>query len=50
MSELKYQPLDDKFAKDLLNIWSDEDVIKYTNIKNPCTIAEIKNRIDAESI
>ncbi|MGL5616513.1 MAG: GNAT family N-acetyltransferase [Sarcina sp.] len=47
MGELKYSYLNEKFAKDLLNIWSDEDVIKYTNIKKPCTLVEIKNRINA---
>ena len=46
MSELKYRPLDANFEKDLLNIWSDKEVIKYTNIKNPCTLIEIKNKID----
>lgn len=47
MDELKYKPLDDIIAEELLNIWSDEDVIKYTNIKKSCTLAEIKDRINA---
>lgn len=46
MSELKYKRLDEKYAKDLLNIWSDEDVIKYTNIRKSCTLIDIKNRIN----
>lgn len=46
MGELKYQPLDDTFAEALLNIWSDEEVIKYTNIKKSCTLSEIKDRIN----
>lgn len=45
MSTLKYQALDDIFAQDLLNIWSDEDVIKYTNIKTPYTLSQTKNKI-----
>ncbi|UPA32214.1 GNAT family N-acetyltransferase [Terrisporobacter glycolicus] len=46
MDQLKYQPLDHTFIADLLHIWSDEDVIKYTNIKTPCTLAEVKDRIN----
>ncbi|MGL4453186.1 MAG: GNAT family N-acetyltransferase [Sarcina sp.] len=46
MSELKYVPLEGGFAEDLLSIWADKDVIKYTNIKEPCTLQDIKNRID----
>ena len=45
MSKLKYQALDDIFVEDLLNIWCDKEVIKYTNIKTPCTLSEAKNRI-----
>ena len=45
MSELKYKPLDDTFVEDLLHIWSDEEVIKYTNIKIPCTLEEIRDRV-----
>lgn len=26
-------------------IWADEDVIRYTNIKKPCTLVEIKDRV-----
>lgn len=47
MSKLKYQPLDYIFIEDLLHIWSDEEVIKYTNIKRPCTLEEVKDRIKA---
>ena len=46
MSKLKYQPIEDIFADDLLNIWSDEDVIKYTNIKIPCTLEKVRERIE----
>lgn len=45
MSELTYEPLDDSHAVGLLSIWSDEDVIKFTNIKTPCTLEEVGNRI-----
>lgn len=46
MNKLKYQPIEDIFADDLLNIWSDEDVIKYTNIKIPCTLEKVRERIE----
>ncbi len=45
MNELKYEPLNDSHANDLLPIWGDEDVIRYTNIIVPCTVDEIKDRI-----
>nr|WP_315024907.1 GNAT family N-acetyltransferase [uncultured Aminipila sp.] len=45
MNELKYQPLNESHAKDLLPIWSDEDVIRFTNVKEPCTLQEINERI-----
>lgn len=43
--DLKYEPLEDSHASDLLPIWGDQDVIRYTSIKAPCTIEEIKDRI-----
>lgn len=45
MNQLKYQPLNESHANDLLSIWSDEDVIRFTNIKEPCTLQEINARI-----
>lgn len=45
MNELKYQRLNESHANDLLSIWSDEDVIRFTNIKEPCTLQEINERI-----
>ncbi|QHI73624.1 GNAT family N-acetyltransferase [Aminipila terrae] len=45
MNQLKYQPLHESHANDLLAIWSDEDVIRYTNIKEPCSLQEINERI-----
>jgi ribosomal-protein-alanine N-acetyltransferase len=47
MSQLKYEPLNDSHANSLLSIWSDEEVILYTNIKSPCTLEEIRDRIKA---
>lgn len=43
--KLEYLLLDESFAYDLLRIWSDEDVIRYTNIKEPCTLDIIMDRI-----
>jgi ribosomal-protein-alanine N-acetyltransferase len=45
MTKLNYEPLGDEHLSDLIPIWSDEEVIRYTNIKAPCTIEEIKDRI-----
>lgn len=44
---LKYELLDDSHINSLLPIWSDPEVIRYTNIKSPCTLEEINNRIKA---
>ena len=45
MKELKYETLKESHANDLSSIWADEDVIQYTNIKKPCTLIEIIERI-----
>lgn len=45
MSELQYKAIDICYANDLLNIWADENVIKYTNMKLPCTFEDVENRI-----
>ena len=45
MSELMYIPLNDSHAESLLPIWSDEAVIKFTNIQLPCTLEEVYDRI-----
>ena len=42
---LEYSHISKAFPKNLTAIWSDQDVIKYTNIKEPCTIKEIEKRI-----
>lgn len=45
MEELTYTPLDDSHANGLLSIWSDVDVIRFTNIKESCTLEEVKDKI-----
>lgn len=45
MSKLIYQALDGTQAESLLPIWSDEEVIRYTNIKSPCSLDEVMDRI-----
>lgn len=45
MNELKYEELNESHAKALFSIWSDEDVIRFTNIKEPCTLQETYERI-----
>ena len=46
MNELQYENLDICHAKGLLNIWADADVIQYTNMKLPCTLEDVENRIE----
>lgn len=46
MCGLRYQALDDCHAEGLINIWADEDVIRYTNMKLPCTLEDVKSRIE----
>ena len=46
MCELEYQALDICHADGLLTIWSDSDVIKYTNMRLPCTLDDVKSRIE----
>lgn len=45
MNALEYEKLKKDHADVLLSLWSDEDVIRYTNIKEPCSIEEIEDRI-----
>lgn len=47
MDKLVYEPLVDHHARDLLPIWADEDVIQFINIKKPCTLLEIVDRVNA---
>jgi len=46
LSELQYKNLDICHAEGLSNIWADADVIRYTNMKLPCTLEDIENRIE----
>ena len=46
MSELIYEKINESHKDDLKKIWCDEDVIKYTNIKEPYTEEEIKENIE----
>lgn len=43
--ELEYRPIELQYAKELMLVWSDEEVIWYTNVKVPCTLEEIQDRI-----
>ncbi len=45
MEELAYTPLEESHAEGLLAIWSDADAIRFTNIKEPCTWEEVKDKI-----
>ena len=44
-TQIKYLPINEKYAEDLKSVWSDEEVIKYTNIKSPCTLEAIQDRV-----
>lgn len=43
--DLEYEKLMESHADKLVDIWSDQEVIKYTNVKHPCTPEEIHDRI-----
>ncbi len=47
MRELEYKNLDFSYADGLLNIWADADAVQYTNMQLPCTIDDVKKRIEA---
>lgn len=46
MDELKYQHLDDFHREGLLDIWTDPDVIRYTNMRLPCTADDVAHRVE----
>ncbi len=46
MAKLKYKQLQEKHANYLLPLWTNENVIRYTNIAKPCTIDEIKEKVN----
>lgn len=43
---LEYEKISDNYDNDLLEIWSDEEVIKYTNIKSKCILEDTNKRIE----
>lgn len=43
--DLKYKKLTVHNSEDLLDLWGDPDVIRYTNIKEPCDLIAVKERI-----
>lgn len=43
---MNYLILEQCYLNEMKEIWCDKDVIKYTNIKTPCTSDEIKQKID----
>lgn len=45
MEGLTYEPLNPSHADGLLSVWADADVIRFTNIKEPCTLPEILENI-----
>ena len=45
MSDLEYEHISEIYAKEIVEIWSDKDVIKYTNIKNTCSLKDTEDRI-----
>ncbi|WP_283609049.1 GNAT family N-acetyltransferase [Faecalispora anaeroviscerum] len=44
--DFKWEPLSAHHAEELLNLWGDEDVIRYTAIPSPCLLEQIRSRID----
>ena len=46
MNEVQYQPLDICHADGLFDVWSDAEVIKYTNMEPLLTLEEVKSRIE----
>lgn len=46
MNRLSCLPLKISHANELFQLWSSEEIIKYTNINKPCTFEETKKRIN----
>ena len=44
--QLQFIPIDICYEESLLNIWADINVVQYTNMKLPCTLDDVKNRIE----
>ena len=45
-TELIYQPLSQDHSEALLSVWGDREVIRFTNVKEPCTLEEIEERVE----
>lgn len=45
MHNLEYEPLGQIHSPHLLDLWGDSDVIRFTNIKAPCTFEQVKDRV-----
>ncbi|MEA4972397.1 MAG: GNAT family N-acetyltransferase [Candidatus Metalachnospira sp.] len=45
MSGLEYEKLKKEHTDSLLSLWGDKDVIRYTNIKEPCSFEDTEDRI-----
>lgn len=41
----RYEPLGQVHVPQLLDMWGDAEVIRYTNIKTPCTAEQVKDRV-----
>lgn len=49
MNDFKWEPVSVNHAEELLALWGDSDVIRYTAIPAPCSLEQIRSRIDSLS-
>lgn len=49
MNDFKWEPLSVNHAEELLALWGDSDVIRYAAIPAPCSLEQIRSRIDSLS-
>lgn len=45
MENLEYRPVELDHSSELYSLWSDEDVIRYTNLSGPLTLEETRKRM-----
>lgn len=45
-NNLSFEPISISYLNGLYKIWSDEKVIKYTNIEKPCSLDECRMRLE----
>lgn len=45
MNEFIWEPISLHHAEELVDLWSDRDVIRYTAIPEPCSLEKIRSRI-----